>query len=158
MKYRTDHLRAEIAGLTGKTKYLKRHGKFKHLWVTDSGLRKEARAHYLALAFLQGKSYLEVEPSCRYKPNFIWVRDLLLEFGPPALKYKFARARDNSVELAWEEWCQEARDHLESQMGPQNYYLGMGYDPDDLEQSETVARRLLDRHFKMATDLDTKEK
>jgi hypothetical protein len=158
MTYRTDHLRAEIAGLVGKIKYLKRHGKIKHLWVTDSGLREEARAHYLALAFLQGKSYAEVEPTCRYKPNLIRVRDLLLEFGPPALKYKFARSRDNSVKLAWEAWCQKARGHLEDQMGPQNHYLGMGYDPDEPEQSKSGAMRQLDRYFKMATDLDPKRK
>jgi hypothetical protein len=97
MKYtKYPELKAELKDLAKRLRYWKSHRKYekrleinKPLWQIDSiifELKHKFRHRHIAYCLLRGRSYDEVEQSCKVSPNFGIVNKIMEEHGRKTLR------------------------------------------------------------------------
>lgn len=98
-------LKVKVKSLAAEARIIRRE---EHRWPGDSptraslqghrrnDVRREARHSYLALAYLRGRAYREVEQTCHRDPDWEAVARMIKKYGPP---------RHNT---GFDEWKQEA--------------------------------------------------
>lgn len=75
-------------------------------------LRKKARSHYLAYAFLKGRAYSDLEEKCHETPDWDKVERLVMEYSTPHLTRDDEESYgDNIIKVKqkFEEWIQLAK-------------------------------------------------
>lgn len=112
------HLRVKIKSLAAESVIIKkeeiRHKKHPEIRASLANHRKtvvrtESRLSFLAYGFLKGKSYKDVENTCKKEPDWVRVRNMVVKFGQYGLNYTQREEQLKQFDI----WVKKAKEGLQ---------------------------------------------
>lgn len=147
MNHRLDHLRVKLKTLAAESRIIRKEEQkakrrarnssvpemraayyqaYRHFRDHRRGVvRRAARHTLLALGFLRGKTYAELEPYSEKEPSWSHVHGNAVRFSVPEWKARMTKNfEDEETRKKWEAWLGKAKEHFRTSSPPKSQPQG----------------------------------